>query len=99
LTRGLEAAHVKAVVLADGQFAVVNLVSSATGVDVSMSARHSSNQASLVLNARVAAEPGVVEAVVAQALAGVQERAGLLATRRKFRSLAPGRPTPTHRYA
>ena len=53
----------------------------------------------MIVNARVAADPAVIETQVRQALASVSREYGATAEVRSLQSFRPGRPTPTHRYA
>ena len=54
--------------------------------------------AEMVVNARVELPPDELESIVRAGVAAAR-RAGVQASFRTLRSLRPGRPTPTHRYA
>ncbi len=98
--RGLEVAHLKVIGLADGLFGVANLVSSRTEPELSLSSHARVTEAEVIVNARVAADPAVVEELVREAIEeAVVTRRGGRAEVRGVQSFRPGRPTPTHRYA
>jgi Ni2+-binding GTPase involved in maturation of urease and hydrogenase len=94
-----EVAHLKAIGLRDASFGVANLVSSESEPELSLPSRGRVAEAEVIVNARVAADPSVLETQVRQT---VQEVAAAYQARAEVRSLQsfrPGRPTPTHRYA
>jgi hypothetical protein len=96
---GAEVAHLKVIGLAEGSFGVANLVASGTGPELSLPARESVSGVELIVNARVATDPALLEEQVRQV---VQESAAAFGARAEVRTLQsfrPGRPTPTHRYA
>jgi G3E family GTPase len=97
--RGGEVAHLKVIGLADTSFGVANLVSSATRPELSLPSQGQVREADLIVNARVAIDPELLEQEV-RSVVGVacQARKGQ-AEFRQSQSLRPGRPTPTHRYA
>lgn len=97
--RQAEVAHLKAIALADGAFAVANLVSSATRPEMSLPAGVRVGEMELIVNARVALDPAVLEQEVRAAVAAACARYGAAATFGATQSFRPGRPTPTHRYA
>lgn len=91
-------AHVKVSVLGGDSQAVANVVSNDAIVDVGLAAsREVDGKLQLIVNARVAIDPTLLEAVCRTA---VEEIAGQLKidieSINAF-SLRPGRPTPTHR--
>jgi Ni2+-binding GTPase involved in maturation of urease and hydrogenase len=94
-----EIAHLKTIALADASFGVANLVSSATAPELSLPSRTSATELDLIVNARVALDPAVIEAEVRQAVAVACAAVGASAAFRAVQSFRPGRPTPTHRYA
>jgi hypothetical protein len=97
--RHAEVAHLKAIGLAEGSFGVANLVSSATGAELSLPSRSQVMEADLIVNARVALDPALLEEEVRRTVAAVcaQRKANVdFGTTASFR---PGRPQPTHRYA
>jgi G3E family GTPase len=97
--QGLEVAHLKAIGLDEGSFGVANLVSSATQPELSLPSRGQVIQAELIVNARVAADPTVLEKQVREAVAAVCQVHQAHAAFRSLQSFRPGRPMPTHRYA
>lgn len=97
---GGEVAHLKLIGMDDaGAFAVGNVISSDTAPKLSLPSGLKPREAELIVNARVAVDPVVLEAEVKRV---VVERAAAVEAKAEFRtsqSLRPGRPTPTHRYA
>jgi Ni2+-binding GTPase involved in maturation of urease and hydrogenase len=96
---GVEPGHLKVIGLRDGSFGVANLVSSAARPELSLPSRGRVAEAEVIVNARVAADPAVIEAEVRQALDAVSREHGAKADVRSLQSFRPGRPQPTHRYA
>lgn len=97
---GGEVAHLKVIGQDDGgAFGVANLVSNDTDATLSLPSRCRPRDADLTVNARVAIDPGVLEAGVRRVVADEAARAGATPTFRASQSLRPGRPVPTHRYA
>jgi G3E family GTPase len=96
---GAEVAHLKVIGLWEGSFGVANLVSSGTAPELSLPSRCSVRDADMIVNARVALDPAVlqeaVEGVVKEACAARQATVQI----HKTQSFRPGRPQPTHRYA
>jgi Ni2+-binding GTPase involved in maturation of urease and hydrogenase len=94
----LEVAHLKAIGLWEGSFGVANLISSQTAVELSLPSRVAVREADVIVNARVAADPVLVEELVREAgnAAGLA-REGRIEFR-TMQSFRPGRPQPTHRY-
>jgi hypothetical protein len=97
--RGAEVAHLKVIGLADGSFGVANLVSGRAAPELSLPSRASAAGADLVVNARVAADPALLEAEVRAAVRGACAACGASPDFGTVRSFRPGRPQPTHRYA
>jgi hypothetical protein len=95
----LEPGHLKVIGLRDGSFGVANLVSSNRQPELSLPSRGQVVEAEVIVNARVAADPAVIEQEVRQALTTVSQEFGAKAEVRSLQSFRPGRPTPTHRYA
>lgn len=98
--RELEVAHLKAIGLSDGLFGVANVVSSRTAPELSLPSNARAMEADLIVNARVAADPALIDGLVREAVehAVAFERGGRTEVR-TMQSFRPGRPTPTHRYA
>ncbi|HYT94481.1 MAG TPA: GTP-binding protein [Gemmataceae bacterium] len=95
---GAEVAHLKAIGLWEGSFGVANLVSSSTAPELSLPSGCQVQEADLIVNARVALDPAVlqevVEGVVKEACAARKATVQI----HKTQSFRPGRPQPTHRY-
>jgi G3E family GTPase len=96
---GGEVAHLKAIGLADGAFGVANLVSNATQPELSLPSRASVTELDLIVNARVALDPALIEERVRRETAQAATERGATIAFRTMQSFRPGRPTPTHRYA
>jgi G3E family GTPase len=98
-SQGGEVAHLKVIGVSEGAFGVANLVSSGTHVELSLPSRGQEKEVDVIVNARVAVDPVVLEAQVKLAVESACTARGAQAEFRKTQSLRPGRPTPTHRYA
>jgi Ni2+-binding GTPase involved in maturation of urease and hydrogenase len=96
---GLEVAHLKAIGLHEVSFGVANLVSSATEPELSLPCQGRVAEAELIINARVAADPAVLEEQVRETVGAVCQARQARAVIRSLQSFRPGRPQPTHRYA
>jgi Ni2+-binding GTPase involved in maturation of urease and hydrogenase len=97
---GGEVAHLKVIGMDDsGAFALGNVVSSATEPTLSLPSGLTLTEADVIVNARVAIDPAVLEAEVRRAIGGRCAAIGATPTFRTSQSLRPGRPVPTHRYA
>jgi hypothetical protein len=92
-----ETAHLKMIGLADGNYAVANLVSSVNQPELSLPSRCRITEANVVINARVATDPAILESVVRDEVA--QSCQAIKATHHidTLQSFRPGRPVPTHR--
>ena len=99
-TRGGEVAHLKLIGMDDaGAFGVGNVVSSDTAPKLSLASGLTPREADLIVNARVAIDPAVLEAEVRRVVAAECAKLGVAPEFRAAQSLRPGRPVPTHRYA
>jgi G3E family GTPase len=97
---GGEVAHLKVIAMAADGFGVANLVSSRQAAELSIpSGRQTSEAFDLIVNARVALDPEVLRAEVESAAGAACRSRGASLDVRQVRSLRPGRPVPTHRYA
>jgi G3E family GTPase len=96
---GLEPGHLKVIGLREGSFGVANLVSSDKEPELSLPSHGCVEEAEVIVNARVAADPAMIEQQVRHALAASAQEFGAVAEVRSLQSFRPGRPTPTHRYA
>lgn len=92
-----EAAHLKIIGLCDASYAVANLVSSETGPDLSLASNSQTKTANVVINARVATDPEVLEAVVRDELQHACDAIPASFEVLSLQSFKPGRPVPTHR--
>jgi G3E family GTPase len=96
---GGEVAHLKVIGLSDTSFGVANLVSSGTRPELSLPSHAQVREADLIVNARVAVDPGELEQEVRRVVDGALRARRGQTEFRHTQSLRPGRPTPTHRYA
>ncbi len=97
---GGEVAHLKLIGMDDASaFAVGNVVSSETAPKLSLPSGLHPREADLIVNARVAMDPVVLEAKVKRVVATECAKVGVSAEFRTSQSLRPGRPVPTHRYS
>jgi G3E family GTPase len=94
-----EVAHLKAIGLSELSFGVANLVSSDTRPELSLASNGRVNELDLIVNARVAADPQVLEQRVRECVAAACAATGATTAFRTVQSFRPGRPQPTHRYA
>jgi hypothetical protein len=92
-------AHLKVIGLHDGAFGVANLVSSATEPELSLPSLAHTLAAEVIVNARVAADPAILEGLVREAVDAAARGSGARAEIVSVQSFRPGRPQPTHRYA
>ncbi len=96
---GGEVAHLKLIGMDDaGAFAVGNVVSSDTEAKLSLPSHLSLKEADLIVNARVAIDPAVLEKEVQRVVSAECAAFGVIPEFRTSQSLRPGRPVPTHRY-
>ncbi len=95
---GAEAAHLKTIGLWEGFFGVANLISSENEPELSLPSNCKVKLVDVIVNARVAREPTVLEAHVQQAVVAACEAANATVEFRQTQSFRPGRPVPTHRY-
>ncbi len=92
-----EIAHLKAIGMADGNYAVANSVSSFTECELSLASLAEVSQADVVVNARVAVDPIRLEHIVREQIEATCIQFGGSATVDTLQSFRPGRPVPTHR--
>ena len=97
LSSSAEAAHLKVIGLCDSSYAVANLVSNATGPELSLASNSRTLSANIVVNARVATDPAELEAIVREELAAAAAAMGVSRNVISLQSFRPGRPVPTHR--
>jgi len=98
ITHSAEVAHLKVIALADGAFGVANLVSSGTNPELSLSSKIKIDHFDLIVNARVALDPVVLEKIVKDTVEEICLNNGAQMVLGKTQSFKPGRPVPTHRY-
>jgi Ni2+-binding GTPase involved in maturation of urease and hydrogenase len=96
-THGAETAHLKTIGMCDGGYGVANLVSSWTPAELSLPSRCTTKSAQLIVNARVAIDPVILETEMRSAVLGACGAADVLVRFGETRSFRPGRPVPTHR--
>jgi Ni2+-binding GTPase involved in maturation of urease and hydrogenase len=96
---GCEVAHLKTIGIHGGSFGVANLVSSASAPELSLPSRGKVSEAEVIVNARVALDPAVLEKEVRQTVRNVGDAHNAKAEFLSVQSFRPGRPQPTHRYA
>jgi len=96
---GGEVAHLKVIGLSDATYAVANLVSTASEVELSLPSRATAGEVDLIVNARVAVDPNELQQAVVNAIGSACASRAARAEFRQTQSLRPGRPVPTHRYA
>ncbi len=93
-----ETAHLKTIGLWEGFFGVANLISSENEPELSLPSNCRVKAVDLIVNARVACDPVILEQHVKQAVADVCQKHDANAEFRQTQSFRPGRPVPTHRY-
>lgn len=96
---GAEVAHLKTIGLWEGFFGVANLVTSAGRAELSLPSNCEVRDIDLIVNARVATDPAVLEQHVHKTVLAACAERNAAATFRNTQSFRPGRPVPTHRYA
>jgi Ni2+-binding GTPase involved in maturation of urease and hydrogenase len=91
-------AHLKVSVLGGDAQAVANVVSNDSEVDVGLAAnRCATGTIQVIVNARVAIDPRVLESACRKNVASIAKGQALKVDSISAHSLRPGRPTPTHR--
>ena len=89
-------AHVKASVLAGDTQSVANVVSNESVVDIGLaSGRTEAGNVLVIVNARVAMEPKLLEQICRDCVLAMSESMEVQSI--QAQSLRPGRPEPTHR--
>jgi len=96
---GAEIAHLKAIGLCDGAYAVANTVSSEDQTRLSLASGATTRRAEIVLNARIATDPAELRAVVERLIPQLAAELATSAEITALESFRPGRPVPTHRYS
>ena len=96
-TENVETAHLKAIGSTVGCHAIANLVGSDTNVELSHASNVETDHVAIIINARVAMDPAVLEPLVRQAVAEASGERDMTAEFGEVQSFRPGRPVPTHR--
>jgi Ni2+-binding GTPase involved in maturation of urease and hydrogenase len=94
-----ETAHLKTIGLWEGFFGVANLISSETEPELSLASNCDVQDIELIVNARVACDPAVLETQVTTVIQEVCAARNAKVEFRNTQSFRPGRPVPTHRFA
>ena len=94
-----ETAHLKTIGLWEGFSGVANLVSRDAPAELSLPSGCHTREADLVINARVAIAPDVLERLVGEAADAACSTIGAKIQSRQVQSFRPGRPEPTYRFA
>lgn len=92
-----EVAHLKVIGLAEGVYAVSNLVSNSDQPMLSLPSSWKGRDVELVVNARVAVSPEELEAIVRSSMAEEAAKSNAVAQIVSLQCFRPGRPVPTHR--
>lgn len=92
-----EVAHLKVLGQTMTDAAVANLVGSSVESELSLASEIKTKNADLLVNARVAAKPEDLEAIVHKVTARLAEELGIGLTVGNMQSFRPGKPVPTHR--
>jgi len=98
LEQGAEPAHLKTIGLWEGFFGVANLISSDTPPELSLASGFDVKSLELIVNARVACDPVILEQTVSAVLDDVLKKRRATKRDQQTRSFRPGRPVPTHRF-
>jgi G3E family GTPase len=93
-----EPAHLKTIGMADGNYAVANLVSSDTPAVLSVASDYRTRRADVIVNARVAVDPKVLDEYVQAAVRAACQSLVATPLFLQTQSFRPGRPNPTFRY-
>lgn len=88
--------HLKFFVESNGLKQKISITSTSTGADIKMS-RTESNEATVLINARVETDPSVLKKIVEQSLKQAEDRFGCKIIDGKWSVFKPGFPRPTHR--
>lgn len=94
---GCEIAHLKVLGQTMHDAAVANLVASSVESELSLASEIQTQAAELLVNARVAASPEDLEAIVASVAQQLASEYDLELTVGNMQSFRPGKPEPTHR--
>ncbi len=92
-----EAAHLKVMGQSGNEPAIVNLVGGGAEVELSLESGVHTDQAELIVNARVATSPEELEELVRRSVDATATQYGLTSEVTGVQRFRPGRPVPTHR--
>ncbi|MEL7496910.1 MAG: GTP-binding protein [Planctomycetota bacterium] len=92
-----EVAHLKILGQTMHDAAVANLVSSSVSSELSLASEIKTTGADILVNARVAASPEQLEAIVREVTSMQATEMGIQLTVGNMQSFRPGKPEPTHR--
>ncbi len=98
-SQGYETAHLKVIGLWEGFFGVANLVSSDSNPELSLPSHSRVREVDLIVNARVATDPGILERFVSETALKLGEAREAQVQFHQTQSFRPGRPVPTHRFS
>lgn len=96
---GVETAHLKTIGLWEGFFGVSNLISRDHVPELSLPSNCQVREFDLIVNARIATDPEVLEKAVRSVVEEACSEVGASADFRQTQCFRPGRPMPTHRFA
>ena len=96
---GAEPAHLKTISISEGHHAVANVVSGDTPPLLSLASHAQTRQAEVIVNARVAIDPAVLQSQVETAMRAACAALGASPQCVQTQSFRPGRPNPTYRFA
>ena len=94
---GFEIAHLKVMGQTLTESSIANLVGSSTESELSLASEIKTQSADLLVNARVAASPEALQAIVESETQTLETQLGVTLVIGEMQSFRPGRPTPTHR--
>jgi Fe2+ transport system protein B len=93
-----EPAHLKTIGMSEGSHGVANLVSSDTPAVLSLASNCHTRQADVIVNARVAIDPKILEEHVQGAVRAACQSLSATPEFLQTQSFRPGRPNPTYRF-
>lgn len=96
-SEGAEPAHLKVMAHCDGEAAIANLVASDAPPELSLASGAHGTGIDVVINARVALDPEVLEKVVREVIMKEAKRLNFTCDVAGMQRFRPGRPIPTHR--
>lgn len=97
IANDFEVAHVKTIGQSGSSHSVANIVSNRDVAETSLRTDCTTTGAELVVNARVAADPALIDRTVRDALSDACQAIGGELNVGRIQSFRPGRPVPTHR--